>query len=174
MMGFSESAESNNTMATVLKLGKTGILVLAALLLASGCSSLRFPGVYRIDIGQGNILTQDMVDKLRIGMTPRQVEYVMGSPMIADNFNPNRWDYLYHLETGKGISIRNHLILYFENERLARIDESLYQNPEELRNNLLKQLGVPIPPKVSDKAEETENKTEEESAEPTPSEATAT
>lgn len=140
-------------------------MVVMAALIASGCSSLRFPGVYRIDIGQGNILTQEMVDKLRIGMTPRQVEYVMGSPMIADTFHPNRWDYLYHLETGKGISIRNHLILYFENERLARIDESLYKDPEQLRNNLLKQLGVPIPPKADtaeDKSDSTQNSEEEE------------
>lgn len=142
-------------------------------LLASGCSSLRFPGVYRIDIGQGNILTQEMVEKLRIGMTPRQVEYVMGSPMIIDTFHPDRWDYLYHLETGKGLSIRNHLVLYFENERLARIDDSLYKDPDDLRNNLLEQLGLPTAPKANDSESEEEEESpgeatpKEEAAEPT-------
>ncbi len=155
-------------MQTLLNLGKPLVLVSLLALMTSGCSSLRFPGVYRIDIGQGNILTQEMVDKLRVGMTPRQVEYVMGSPMINDTFHPNRWDYLYHLETGKGITIRNHLVLYFENERLAKIDDSLYQDPEALRNNLLKQLGLPTPAKAAPK--ETEKEAGETPAEAAPEE----
>ncbi|HVK99679.1 MAG TPA: outer membrane protein assembly factor BamE [Dongiaceae bacterium] len=114
------------------------------LLLSSGCESLRFPGVFRIDVGQGNLITKEMVDKLRLGMTPRQVHYVMGSPMIADTFHPDRWDYLYNLETGKGIFIENHLVLYFEGERLARIDNAEYKDPEQLRNDLMKQLGIDI------------------------------
>lgn len=108
----------------------------------SACSTLRFPGVFRIDIGQGNLITKDMVDKLRVGMTPRQVRYVMGSPMIADTFHPERWDYLYNLETGKGLLIENHLVLYFEGERLARIDNSEYRNPDQLREDLIRQLGL--------------------------------
>ena len=86
-----------------------------------------------------------MVDKLRVGMTPRQVEYVMGSPMVADTFHPNRWDYIYSLETGKGIQIQNQLTLFFNNERLARIDTSRYKDPEQLRNDLLQQMGLPVP-----------------------------
>lgn len=120
------------------------ILLVFCATLTSGCESLRFPGVFRIDIGQGNLITKDMVDKLRVGMTPRQVRYVMGSPMIADTFNPTRWDYLYNLETGKGLLIENHLVLYFEGERLAQIDTHEYKDPEQLRNNLLKQMGVKI------------------------------
>ena len=81
----------------------SAILLLAGLLVTAGCSSMRFPGVYRIDVGQGNLITEEMLDKLRVGMTPRQVEYVMGSPMITDTFHPDRWDYFYSLETGKGI-----------------------------------------------------------------------
>ncbi len=120
------------------------ILLVFGATLTSGCGSLRFPGVFRIDIGQGNLITKDMVDKLRVGMTPRQVRYVMGSPMIADTFNPNRWDYLYNLETGKGLLIENHLILYFEGERLARIDNSEYKDPEQLRNQVLEQMGIKL------------------------------
>jgi outer membrane protein assembly factor BamE len=115
-----------------------------ATFITSGCESLRFPGVFRIDVGQGNLITKEMVDKLRLGMTPRQVHYVMGSPMIADTFHPDRWDYLYNLETGKGIFIENHLVLYFEGERLARIDNTEYKDPEQLRNDLMKQLGIDI------------------------------
>lgn len=120
--------------------------LLVATLLTAGCSSLRFPGVFRIDVGQGNLITKDMIDKLRLGMTPRQVEYVMGSAMLADTFHPDRWDYLYSLETGKGLMVQNQLTLYFDNERLAKIDTSRYKDPEALRNDLLKQMGLPVPP----------------------------
>lgn len=133
------------------------ILLVLSTTLSAGCGSLRFPGVFRIDVGQGNLITKDMVDKLRVGMTPRQVRYVMGSPMIADTFNPNRWDYLYNLETGKGLLVENHLVLYFEGERLARIDTTEYKDPEQLRNHLLKQMGIEIPkPKPDAEAAEPE------------------
>jgi outer membrane protein assembly factor BamE len=102
-----------------------------------------------------------MVEKLRVGMTPRQVRYVMGSPMIADPFNPDRWDYLYNLETGKGLMIENHLVLYFEGERLARIDNTEYKDPDALRADLLQQLGI----KIEQPAEQTDAvKPAEESA----------
>lgn len=130
-----------------LRLGtKTTLpIILIAILFSAGCSSMRFPGVYRIDIGQGNLLTKEMIEKLRLGMTPRQVEYVMGSPMIWDTFHPDRWDYLYSLETGKGLEVTNQLTLYFENERLARIDTSRYKDPDQLRDDLLEQMGMPVP-----------------------------
>lgn len=121
------------------------LLIIALTLATSGCSSLRFPGVFRIDVGQGNLITKEMLDKLRVGMTPRQVEYVMGTPMIADTFHPERWDYIYSLETGKGILVQNQLTLFFENERLAIIDTSRYKDPEALRNDLLQQMGIEIP-----------------------------
>ena len=132
------------------------LLILIVSLAATGCSSLRFPGVYRIDVGQGNLITKEMLDKLRVGMTPRQVEYVMGSPMIADTFHPERWDYIYSLETGKGILVQNQLTLYFENERLAKIDTSRYKDPEEIRKDLFRQMGIEIP-----NAEEPEKPKEE-------------
>jgi outer membrane protein assembly factor BamE len=120
------------------------ILLILSLIPMAACSSLRFPGVFRIDVGQGNLITKDMVEKLRVGMSPRQVKYVMGSPMIADTFHPQRWDYLYNLETGKGLFVENHLVLYFEGERLARIDNSAYRDPDQLRADVMKQLGIEI------------------------------
>lgn len=102
----------------------------------AGCSSIRFPGVFRIDIGQGNIITADMIEKLKVGMTKRQVEYVMGSAMIQDPFSPERWDYVYSYETGKGSFVENKLTLYFEADRLQRIDDSRLKDPEKVREQL--------------------------------------
>jgi outer membrane protein assembly factor BamE len=160
MFVFCEDSGKTYQMQNLLKsfrpkLIASAMIVLATSLIFGGCSSLRFPGVYRIDVGQGNLITKEMIEKLRIGMTPRQVEFVMGSAMIADTFHPNRWDYLYSLETGKGILVQNQLTLYFENERLAQIDQGKYKDPEQLRNDLLKQMGLPVPaPAASEQADD--------------------
>ncbi|MEQ8954529.1 MAG: outer membrane protein assembly factor BamE, partial [Gammaproteobacteria bacterium] len=61
------------------------LLALALALVLHGCNdvaSLEFPGVYKISIVQGNVITQEMVDQLRPGMTKRQVMFVMGSPLV--------------------------------------------------------------------------------------------
>ncbi len=80
---------------------------------------LGFPGVYRIDIQQGNIVTQKMVDQLSPGMTKRQVLFVMGTPLIQDTFAPNRWDYIYSLQPGGKKRKQKSISLFFEDERLT-------------------------------------------------------
>ena len=71
-------------------------------LFLSGCTKDKIPGVYRINIQQGNDITQDMVSQLKPGMTKNQVAYVMGTPLIIDTFHPNRWDYIYSFHPGNG------------------------------------------------------------------------
>lgn len=99
-----------------------GILFLVAVTVAftSACSSLRFPGVYRIPILQGNIIDQKKIDQLKLGMDKRQVQYVMGTPLVNDAFHSDRWDYLYQVRrAGKKLRDRRFSV-YFENEKLAR------------------------------------------------------
>lgn len=79
-----------------------------------GCS---FPGVHKIDIQQGNVITQDMVDQLRPGMTTRQVRFIMGTPLITDTFHSNRWDYLYSIQTGGGIRHQERISLVFDDNQ---------------------------------------------------------
>lgn len=117
---------------------KTLAILSFCTVILAGCSNLRFPGVFRIDVGQGNIITADMIEKLKVGMTKRQVEYVMGSAMIKDPFSPNRWDYIYNYETGRGTFVENQLTLYFEGERLNKIDDSQLKDPEALAEKLTK------------------------------------
>ncbi|OUS28486.1 hypothetical protein A9Q99_13305 [Gammaproteobacteria bacterium 45_16_T64] len=111
-----------------------------SLLALSGCSGLRFPGVFRIDIGQGNIISEGAREKLKLGMTPRQVEYVLGSPVIKDPLHPGRWDYIYNYESGKGGFVENRLTLFFGNERLEKIDDSQFRNPEAVTEDLKSQI----------------------------------
>ena len=103
------------------------MILIFILACTAGCETLRFPGVFRIDIPQGNIISHENVAKLKLGMTTRQVEYVMGTAMVRDPFHPQRWDYFYHLETGKGEILTNHLILTFDGDTLTRMDTSRYK-----------------------------------------------
>ena len=85
------------------------------------CSGIGFPGVYRINILQGNIVDQEMVDQLKPQMTRRQVRFVLGTPMIEDTFNSERWDYLYVLRLGDRQLLRSHLTIFFEGDALIDV-----------------------------------------------------
>jgi len=82
---------------------------------------MEFPGVHKMDIQQGNIITDDMVELLRPGMTRSQVQYVMGTPLIVDTFNDNHWDYVYQLQQGEGGSKEQKLRIIFVNDRVSEI-----------------------------------------------------
>ena len=78
--------------------------------------------LYRIDIQQGNVITQEMMDKLKPDMTKAQVRFVLGTPLIVDTFRNNRWDYFYMLhEKGKLIN-KQKLTIFFEDDRLTYIE----------------------------------------------------
>ena len=83
----------------------------------SGCGII--PGGYKIDVQQGNVVTQDMVDQLRPGMTQRQVRFIMGTPLIQDTFHPERWDYLYSLKSGRSDRVQERISLNFDDNRLV-------------------------------------------------------
>mgnify|MGYP001254145208 FL=1 len=75
--------------------------VVIAFGLLSACSSVpRIVTEYRIDVQQGNVLTQEMVSQLRPGLTRDQVRFILGTPVLMDMFHANRWDYFYWLKKG--------------------------------------------------------------------------
>jgi len=100
-------------------------LILASMLLAS-CSGISTPllSPYKMDIRQGNYVTPEMREKLKLGMTKQQVRYVLGAPMISDAFHSNRWDYAYRLEQRGEIVEKQQLTLYFDGDNLARVEDS--------------------------------------------------
>lgn len=95
-------------------------LIMTALL--SGCgSNFGFPGVYRIDVEQGNIVTEEMVEQLKLGMTRRQVRFVMGTPLIEDTFHPDRWDYRYTVRNGLKTIDENRVSVFFDGDLLSGV-----------------------------------------------------
>mgnify|MGYP001164881208 FL=1 len=85
-------------------------------LLTSGCTWVKFPGVHKIDIQQGNILDQEMIDKLKIGMTKAQVKFVLGTPLVADTFNQTRWDYPFRRLSATGVETKEDVVVYFDDQ----------------------------------------------------------
>jgi outer membrane protein assembly factor BamE len=99
----------------------------AALLVAgfwlAGC-------IYRIDIQQGNLLEDGDVDQVQVGMTRSQVQFLLGTPMVADSFHRDRWDYTYYFRRGRSREIeRRWLVVYFDGDRVARIERDLSLTP---------------------------------------------
>jgi outer membrane protein assembly factor BamE len=99
------------------------LIPVAVLLLCLGaCGFVGFPGVYRINIEQGNIVTQEAVDQLEPGMSRRQVRFILGTPLIEDTFNPDRWDYVYRLKNGDEVLGRATLTVHFDGDRLRDVE----------------------------------------------------
>jgi len=130
-----------------MRLRLTAPAVVLAMLLGAGCASvdtymptLRSFGVYRLDINQGNFLSQDMVDKLRAGQTQAQVRQLLGSPLLVSAFRNNRWDYVYRF-TRQG-QVREHraFTVYFVDGKLARWEgDELPASIAELNREALSQ-----------------------------------
>ncbi len=112
--------------SSVMCLRRLACVVLLSSLIA--CSWFQFPGVYRLDIQQGNIITQEMVDQLKPGMTKRQVNFVLGTPLIQDSFNQDRWDYYYSLRNSEKEFNNKKFTVYFNDDKLVRA-EGDYQLP---------------------------------------------
>lgn len=126
------------------------ILGLAGALLCA-CASVRnaLPGVYRIDIQQGNAITEEMIGQLQPGMNKRQVGYIMGTPLLVDAFHSDRWDYVYSMQPGGEERQQKRLSLFFEKDELTGVQGD-YRPPEKLVVPEPKDEVVVIPPRDLD------------------------
>jgi outer membrane protein assembly factor BamE len=94
-------------------------LLLASLL--GACGFVGFPGVYKINVEQGNIVTQEMADQLKPGMSRRQVRFILGTPLVEDSFNQDRWDYPYTKRKGLEVLEESRLTVFFEGDSLKEV-----------------------------------------------------
>lgn len=112
----------------------TKLLRVAPVLLAALAVGGLFGGcVYRINIQQGNFLEPKLVDQVTVGMTRSQVRFLLGTPMMADSFHPDRWDYLYYFKEGKTQKVEKHeFIVFFADEKVARIErpQGAFKDPK--------------------------------------------
>jgi len=99
------------------------ILTIWVSLTLVSCSNVlnKLPGVYTLEVQQGNIVDQAMVDQLRPNMSKRQVLYIMGSPMVVDIFHQTRWDYIFSEQPTGESRVQKRISLYFDNDQLSGI-----------------------------------------------------
>lgn len=101
------------------------LTLLITVLLLANCS---VPRIFQVVISQGNLVDQEMLDKLEVGMTESQVKFVMGTPLISDTFSPNRWDYFTSVTQGETIYTEQKITLFFKDNALLRWDGEIISN----------------------------------------------
>jgi outer membrane protein assembly factor BamE len=138
-----------------------------SVLLLSACSSA--PDItshltpYRIDVRQGNMVTQEMVAQLKPGQTREQVRFILGTPLLADMFHANRWDYVYRFQPGHGKVQERHLIVFFDGDKLDHLGGDIVANapaapPEKEQNRIIDIPATePAAPAVSAPVEKPDN-----------------
>ena len=102
------------------------VALAVTLLLLGGCE-LGLIEPHKIDIEQGNAISQEEFESLYTGMTQAEVLEAVGAPMLKDSFHPDRWDYVYRLKPGKGRERHSRFTLYFRDEILVKIDGEEYR-----------------------------------------------
>ncbi len=95
--------------------------------------------IYRPDIQQGNFISKEMVAQLKVGMTPEQVRFVLGTPLLTDLFHETRWDYLFRIRKGDGEITSSRVVVFFKEGRVSQFEGG--DLPEE--NDYLLRIAAP-------------------------------
>ena len=95
------------------------LLIPLVLVAATACSP-----VFKLSTRQGNVIDEKKLEQVEIGMTREQVEYLLGSPLVSDEFQPGRWDYVSYYRSGAGTEISRTVSLYFDGNILQRMQDS--------------------------------------------------
>jgi outer membrane protein assembly factor BamE len=102
---------------------KTILLSLTLALSAAACSYIPSVSPYRIEIQQGNFISQEALSQLKPGMTKEQVRFILGTPLVADLFHADRWDYMFLRQRANSSETeRRHIAVFFEESKLKRIE----------------------------------------------------
>jgi outer membrane protein assembly factor BamE len=97
--------------------------LLVAVPLVAACNPLTALSVYRMEIQQGNYISQEAVSQLKLGMTKEQVRFVLGTPLVADIFHENRWDYVYRRQRQNSREVEERRVsVFFEGDKLVRLE----------------------------------------------------
>ena len=96
------------------------LLLLA--LLAVGCTYVPLLTPYKIDVQQGNVVTQEMVARLKPGMTRSQVRFTLGTPLVVDPFRADRWDYVYHFSKHRVMTEQRRIAVFFKDDKFERVE----------------------------------------------------
>ena len=132
------------------------IVLIAALTLNTGCKL-----IYKQNVQQGNAHEQEDLDQIKLGMSKKQVAYLLGTPAVRDPFHNDRWDYIYTYKFGNNDVTRNNLSVFFDNNKLSKIEGEALLQPDKLKDKADDEADS----EEDDAAEDTENETDSEAVE---------
>lgn len=99
------------------------VLIFSGLAMSSAC-------VYRANISQGNLVKQEDLDQVEVGMTRNQIRFLLGTPMIDDPFHQNRWDYVYYLKLGrKDAAFKRWVSILFADDKVSEVRKDQELDP---------------------------------------------
>jgi outer membrane protein assembly factor BamE len=133
---------------------KQAIIIIALLSINTGCSYLGLSElpkpetlsfVHKIDVQQGNVITQDMLAKLKPGMDKKKVQFIMGTPIIKDTFNDHRWDYIFTFNHARKFYKKRVITLNFENDVLKNIEGDIKPAKKPLEYNIHNDTKIAVP-----------------------------
>lgn len=101
------------------------------LIIATGLAGCSFPGVYKRPVEQGNVLLEERIERLEVGMSRDQVQFLLGSPITVNSFNPDRWVYLAREDFDGNVRENQYLIVVFKNETVAAIERETGASPSD-------------------------------------------
>jgi outer membrane protein assembly factor BamE len=137
------------------------LVLLCSILLLVACSrsfdgGYNMPLLYKIDIQQGNVIEQDMLNKLKPGMDKNQVKFIMGTPVIVDPFHNDRWEYIFSMQKGGGVREQRHITLHFDDdEKLTHVSGDIeISNVPRVENEIVTEEEAILVPEGSYKKEE--------------------
>ena len=108
------------------------------------------PGVYKVDVDQGNIISQEMIDQLRPDMTEQQVQFILGTPLLIDVFHQNRWDYLYSQQPGGEARTQSRISLFFKDDHLIGVQGD-FRPSSLIAEDTSKDVTIDVPKRKIDK-----------------------
>lgn len=128
------------------------VIFCISLIFLNACSrsfdgGYNIPLLYKIDIQQGNVIEQKMLDRLKLGMDKNQVQFIMGTPVLIDPFHNERWEYIYSFQEGGGVREQRHITLHFEEDKLSHItgDIETSSGPRSETNTITEEEAVIVP-----------------------------
>jgi len=136
---------------------KNLVVICISLIFLSACSrsfdgGYNLPLLYKVDIQQGNVIEQKMLDKLKPGMDMNQVKFIMGTPVLIDPFHNERWEYIYSFQKGGGVRKQRHITLHFEDDKLAYISGDIkVSDVPRIENEIVTEQEAIVVPESNDK-----------------------
>ena len=132
---------------------KNIIIFCLSLIFLAACSrsfdgGYNLPLLYKIDVQQGNVIEQDMINKLKPGMNKNQVKFIMGTPVLIDPFHNERWEYIFSFQEGGGVREQRHITLHFEDDKLTHVSGDIeVSNTPRIENEIVTEDEAILVPK---------------------------